>query len=144
MSHYPQAPPMTDDQVAAFLAGARIARLASHNPDGSIHLAPAWFLYDGGSILIGTQSISRKARNVAADPRVTVLVDKEAPPFKGVIIYGDAILDRENAIAGRVQIFARYMPVEQAQQMANSLAQQFEPVIIRVRPKHIISYDYAH
>jgi general stress protein 26 len=58
---------MTDDQVAAFLAGARVARLASHNPDGSIHLAPAWFLYDGGYILIGTQSASRKARNVAAD-----------------------------------------------------------------------------
>lgn len=48
MASYPQAPPMTDEEVAAFLAEAPVAPLASHNADGSIHLAPAWFLYEEG------------------------------------------------------------------------------------------------
>lgn len=142
MSPYPQAPAMTSDEVAAFLAAAPVARLASHNPDGAIHLAPAWFLYDDGHILIGTQAISRKARNVAANPQVTVLIDKEEPPFKGVIIYGTAELDRDDAAAKRVPIFAKYVPVERAEQMAHGLARQFEQVIIRVRPERIISYAY--
>ena len=42
MPPYPQAPAMTADEVAAFLATPPIVRLASRNPDGTIHLAPAW------------------------------------------------------------------------------------------------------
>ena len=143
MSPYPQAPAMTADEVAAFLATAPVARLASHNPDGTIHLAPAWFLYDDGHILIGTQFVSRKARNVGANPQVTVLVDRQEPPFKGVIIYGTAVLDRNDATLKRVPIFAKYVPAERAESMAHGLAQQFEPVIIRIKPEQIISYDYA-
>jgi len=143
MADYPQAPPMTEEEMAAFLAEAPVARLASHNADGTIHLAPAWFLYDDGHLLIGTQAISRKARNVAADPQVTVVVDSQEPPFKGVIIYGAAELDREDAAAKRVPIFAKYVAPERAEQMAQGMAEQFEPVIIRVRPERIISYDYA-
>lgn len=143
MTDYPQAPPMTDEEVAAFLAEAPVARLASHNEDGTIHLAPAWFLYDDGHLLIGTQAISRKARNVAADPQVTVVVDVAERPMKGVIIYGKAELDRENAADKRVPIFAKYVATERAEQMAHSMAEKFEPVIIRVRPERIISYDYG-
>ena len=143
MTSYPQAPPMTDDEVTSFLTEAPIARLASRNPDGTIHLAPAWFLYDDGYILIGTQLVTRKARNVAAEPQVTVLIDTQASPFKGVIMYGAAELDREDAAAKRVPIFAKYVTPERAEQMATGLAEQFEPVIIRVRPDRVISYDYA-
>lgn len=143
MASYPQAPPMIADEVGAFLAEAPVARLASHNADGTIHLAPAWFLYDDGQLLIGTQAVSRKARNVAADPQVTVVVDDPGPPFKGVIIYGTAELDCEDAAAKRVPIFAKYMPSERAEGMAHGLAEQFVPVIIRVRSERMISYDYA-
>ena len=143
MANYPQAPPMTEEEVAAFLAEAPVARLASHNEDGTIHLAPAWFLYDEGEIVIGTQAVSRKARNVAADPRVTLVVDNEEPPWKGVIIYGTAELDGEDAAAKRVPIFAKYVPPERAEEMAYGMADQFEPVIIRVRPERVISYDYG-
>lgn len=143
MASYPQAPPMTADEVGAFLATAPIARLASYNADGTIHLAPAWFLYDEGHVLIGTQRISCKARNVAAEPQVTVLVDDPEPPFKGVIIYGAAQVDQEDAAAKRAPIFAKYMPRERAEELAHGLAEQFDPVIIRVRSERMISYDYA-
>lgn len=143
MADYPQAPPMTAEEEAAFLASAPVARLASHNAEGTIHLAPAWFLYEDGQILIGTQAVTRKTRNVAADPRVTVVVDDAEPPFKGVIIYGAAELDYEDAAAKRVPIFAKYMPTERAEGMAYGLAERFDPVIIRIWPEKVISYDYA-
>src|SRR3712207_9136308 len=40
-----QAPPLTDDELHEFLQTAELARIATHNEDGSIHVAPLWFRY---------------------------------------------------------------------------------------------------
>jgi nitroimidazol reductase NimA-like FMN-containing flavoprotein (pyridoxamine 5'-phosphate oxidase superfamily) len=55
MKPYPQMPPFTQDEIEAFLNEAPIARLSSHNSDGTIHIAPVYFKYENGNILIGTQ-----------------------------------------------------------------------------------------
>lgn len=143
MKPYPQMPPLTQDELVAFLKEAPIARLSSMNPDGTIHTAPVFFKYDNGDILIGTQEVTRKVRNSKQNPNVTVLIDNQAPPFKGVVIYGEAQLDYEDVIPKRIAIFERYMPTENAQQLASGLASNYNPVIIRVKPKHMTSYDYS-
>ena len=94
---YPQAPELTDDELKAFLREAGVARLATHDADGSIHLAPLYFRYEDPDILLGTQAVSRKVRNVERDPRVTVLVDVTQPALVGVVVYGSARVERENA-----------------------------------------------
>jgi len=143
MKPYPQMPPLTQDELVVFLNEAPIARLSSMNPDGTIHSAPVYFKYDNGDILIGTQEVTRKVRNSRQNPKVTLLIDNQAPPYKGVVIYGKAELDYEDVIAKRVAIFERYMPTENAQQLATGLANTHVPVIIRVKPSHVISYDYS-
>ena len=143
MPDYPQAPPMSEEEVDLFLNQATIATLGSRNPDGTVHMAPAWFKYGDGCILIGTQKISRKARNVGRDNRVTVLIDIQEPPYKGVLIYGTAELEEENAIAERTSIFERHFPHDRAEKMVQGLAGQFDQVVIRIRPDRIVSYDYA-
>jgi len=143
MKPYPQMPPLTQDELVTFLNEAPIARLSSMNPDGTIHTAPVFFKYDNGDILIGTQEVTRKVRNSRQNPNVTVLIDNQAPPYKGVVIYGEAELDFEDVIAKRVAIFERYMPTENARGLATGLANNYEPVIIRVKPSHVISYDYS-
>lgn len=80
---------------------------------------------------------------MTAVPQVTVVVDVAEPALKGVIIYGTAELEREDAAARRVPIFAKYVGLERAEQMAMVMAEQFEQVIIRVRPERVISYDYG-
>ena len=143
MKPYPQMPPLTQDELVAFLNEAPIARLSSMNPDGTIHTAPVYFKYDNGDILIGTQEVTRRVRNTRQNSNVTVLIDNQTPPYKGVVIYGEAELDYEDVIAKRVAIFERYMPTENAQQFATGLANSFVPVIIRVKPSRIVSYDYS-
>jgi PPOX class probable F420-dependent enzyme len=143
MKRYPQMPPLTSDELVAFLNEAPIARFSSMNPDGTIHTAPVYFRYDNSDILIGTQEMTRKVRNSRRNPNVTVLIDNQAPPYKGVVIYGEAELDYEDVIAKRVAIFERYMPTETAQQFAVGLANSYVPVIIRVKPTRVISYDYS-
>jgi PPOX class probable F420-dependent enzyme len=143
MKPYPQMPPLTQDELVAFLKEAPIARLSSMNPDGTIHSAPVYFKYDDGDILIGTQDVTRKVRNTKQNPNVTLLIDSETPPYRGVVIYGEAELDYEDVIAKRISIFERYMPAENAQQLAMGLANHYDPVIIRVKPKRMTSYDYS-
>ncbi len=140
---YPQMPPLTDEEVSSLLEAVLIARLATHNPDGSIHLVPVQFKYVDGAILLGTNAISRKVKNIERDPNVTVLVDIEEMPAKGAMIYGTATLDTGDLVAERIEIFDRSMPHEVAEPFANSLAAQWEPAVIRVIPTKIVSWDYS-
>ena len=87
--------------------------------------------------------MTRKVRNIKHNPNVTLLVDNQAPPWKGVIIYGEAELDYEDVVAKRTSIFERYMPAENAHRLAAALAKNYTPVVIRVEPKHITSFDYS-
>ena len=143
MKPYPQKPPLTQDELMTFLNEAPIARLSSMNPDGTIHMAAAYFKYDSGDILIGTQDITHKVRNIKNSPNVTVLIDNQEYPFRGVLIYGVAVLEYEDVIAKRASIFERYMPVEEAREMASDLSNRFTCVVIRIKPNRVTSYDYS-
>jgi nitroimidazol reductase NimA-like FMN-containing flavoprotein (pyridoxamine 5'-phosphate oxidase superfamily) len=140
---YPQMLPMTDQELQDFLNEAPIARLCSHNPDGTIHIAPLLFQYENGEILLGTQKITRKVKNIQRNSAVTVLIDTQEPPFKGVVAYGRAELDEQDIVAKRVRIFERTMAHEEAEGLANFLLSHWEPIIIRVKPEKIISFDYT-
>jgi PPOX class probable F420-dependent enzyme len=136
-------PPLTPEELAAFLEDAPIARLATHNPDGTIHCVPLYFRYAGGDFLLGTQAMTRKVRNVERDPRVTLLIDNQSPPWKGAMIYGTAALDTVDPVAKRTVIFERYMDPDDARGLASTLADSYEPAVIRVTPSRISSWDYS-
>jgi PPOX class probable F420-dependent enzyme len=136
-------PPFTQEELVAFLNEAPVARLSSLNPDGTIHIAAVYFKYDHGDIIMGTQDGTHKVRNIKRHPKVTLLIDNQSPPWKGVLIYGEAELDYVDVIAKRITIFERYMPAENARKFAADLANNYAPVVIRVKPKRITSYDYS-
>ena len=56
-------------------AGRRVATLATRNEDDSIHLTPVWFIFEAGQLFVGTNSGSRKARNIEARGTATLLID---------------------------------------------------------------------
>ena len=138
---YPQALPFAEGDLEPFLARPLIAKLCTHNEDGTIHIAPIWFMYEDGEILLGTQEVSQKVQNIKRNSDVTVLVDNADPPFKAVIMVGAAELDYDNVIAKRALIFEKYIdnPVE----LAGQLASNFTPVIIRVKPQRVTTFDYS-
>lgn len=143
MVSYPQMPALLDSEQVDLLSQPLVARISTHNPDGTIHTVPIWFLYEDDTILFGTQDITQKVKNVRADPTMTVVVDQTEAPFKGIIMYGKASLEYDDVIEKRIKIFAKYMPIEQAKGFAHGLADKWEGVVIRFRPDKIISYDYG-
>lgn len=140
---YPQLPAMTDEELVSFFEQAQFARLGTLNEDGSIHIAPIFFIYEDGQILMASQAPSRKIRNIKRNPNVTVLIDKTEVPFKGALIYGKAELDFEDVINKRISIFKKRLCEEDAQTYASRLSAKWPCVIIRITPRRIASFDYS-
>jgi len=140
---YPQLPALNEHELVSFLEKAQFARLGTFNQDGSIHIAPIFFLFDNGQILMATQEPSRKVRNIKRNNRVSVLVDTTDIPFIGALIYGIAELDYQDVITKRIAIFEKRLSREDAETYARRLSGKWECVIIRITPTQITSFDYA-
>jgi PPOX class probable F420-dependent enzyme len=85
--------------VIALVEGPNNAHLATIMPDGSPHSVPVWVGMEGGHLAIQTSPGSRKARNIARDPRVALSVTLRDQPFTMAAIRGRVIdrLDGEDA-----------------------------------------------
>lgn len=143
-SDYPQMPPLTREEIETFLHQPLIAKLGTLNDDGTIHLAPVIFKFEGGEFLIGTQDANRRIRNIKRNSRVSLLIDDPTPPFKGVLVYGQADLDYEDVLSKRTRIFEKYNPShEQAARMAEGFCARWPSVIIRIKPDQMVSFDYS-
>ena len=56
-----------------------IATLGTENADGTIHLTAVWFIYEENSFYIATSSKTKKARNILAKPKASLMVDMRKP-----------------------------------------------------------------
>lgn len=75
---------MTEDEARRRFAGAPVARLATVTPDGAPHLVPVTFALDGDVVWWAVDAKPKRHRslrrldNIAAEPRVCLLVDHYA------------------------------------------------------------------
>jgi nitroimidazol reductase NimA-like FMN-containing flavoprotein (pyridoxamine 5'-phosphate oxidase superfamily) len=143
-SKYPQAPPFANNyEIETFLAKPLLARVSSHNDDGTIHIAPVYYLFENGEFLFGSQELSRKVKNIHRDRRVTVLIDAYEPVLQAVMAYGEAVLDYQDVLK-RVKILERYYEsLSHAKSFVEKLAKAWTTVIIHVRPTRIVTFDYS-
>lgn len=109
---------MTASERRTFLSsGSRTATLATVRVDGRPHAAPIWFLLDGDDVVFMTGSDTVKGRNLARDPRVSLVVDDETFPFAFVVLEGTCELtdDLDELRRWSTPIATRYVPAEQAE-----------------------------
>lgn len=60
--------------------------LATISPDGWPHVMPVWAVWSGGAVWFSSSNGSRKARNLAQRPRVTITTDDALNP---VVVQGE-------------------------------------------------------
>jgi PPOX class probable F420-dependent enzyme len=66
--------------VRRLVEATNYAHLATVLPDGAPHAVPVWIGLEGDRVVFMTDPRSRKARNVAREPRVALsIVDQERP-----------------------------------------------------------------
>jgi PPOX class probable F420-dependent enzyme len=79
------------DSIRALLEGANFAHVASVLPNGAPHSVPVWITIEGDRLAFFTQPGSRKARNLAADPRVAISIVDHENPYKTAQIRGRVV-----------------------------------------------------
>lgn len=132
---------MTDDERRCFLLQrARTAILATVRSDGRPHVAPVWFDLDGDTLVFTTWHESVKARNIRNDPRISLCVDDEEPPFAFVLMEGEAELRESdpNLRYWATRIAGRYMGEGLAEDYGRRNGVEGE-LLLRVRPTNVVA-----
>lgn len=83
---------MTDEERSAFLRETHTMNVASHGPEGRIHLVAMWYGFVGDDIAMWTFPKSQKVQNLRRDPRFTALVEdgSDYSLLRGVELSGTA------------------------------------------------------
>ena len=132
---------MSPAELRAFLEeGTRTGKLATTRRDGRPHVVPIWFVLDGETLLFTTGRDTVKGRNLLRDPRVSVCVDDEDPPFRFATISGRARCSDGDPelLRWSTRIAERYVGAEQADAFGRRNAVPGE-LLVRVPFEHVVS-----
>jgi PPOX class probable F420-dependent enzyme len=136
---------MTPAEVSAFLAdGTRTAKLATTMRDGSPHVMPVWFVLEGEQLVFNTGADTVKGRNLRRDPRASILVDDDRPPFAFVHLRGTVALseDAGELLRTATEIGGRYMGADRAEEFGRRNGVPGE-LVCRFTPERVIALSYV-
>jgi PPOX class probable F420-dependent enzyme len=129
------------EQIRAFLSeGTRTAKVAVVRKDGSPLVTPVWFLVEGDEVIVFTTGKrSVKGHALERDPRVSICVEDDEPPFGFVRVDGVAEVSEDPA---ELRLFAtriaeRYMGAGRAEEFGERNSVPGE-ILVRVRPTHVV------
>jgi PPOX class probable F420-dependent enzyme len=136
---------MTGPEMTTFLTEgphgrAPTGKLATVRADGSPHVAPIWFALDGDDWLFTTHATSVKGKALRRDPRVSICVDDDRPPFAFVIVSGRVALseDPQDLLRWATVIGGRYMGADQAESYGTRNGVPGE-LLVRLTPTRVIA-----
>jgi len=133
-----------DPVVQELLRGRHIACLGTENPDGSIHLTAVWFLFDGECLYVATSSRSRKARNVLARPKASLMIDSRDPAAsRGVTAMGTVeVLTGEVSREWNLRIHRRYLSeAALADTRIGPVFAAWDDVTLKLKPRSFVAWD---
>ena len=132
---------MTDPKVSAFLsAGTRTGKLAYSGSGGRSLVAPVWFIVEDGVLVFNTGKYTAKGRALTRDPRATLCVDLEEPPYAFVQVQGDAEISEDpvELVRTATAIAARYTGRDRAEEFGKRNGVPGE-LVVRLRPTKVIA-----
>jgi PPOX class probable F420-dependent enzyme len=136
---------MSRDEWHEFVtAGGRTGKLAVVRADGSPHVVPIWFVLDTVGdqdyVIFNTGENTLKGKALRRDPRFSLCVDDEAPPFSFVSIAAVAEIseDLDEMLPWSTKIGGRYMGADVAEQFGKRNAVKGE-LLIRGRITKVVA-----
>jgi PPOX class probable F420-dependent enzyme len=128
-----------------FLRGRHIAVLVTLDAEGRPVPTPIWYAFRDGAFYFRTADSAEKKANVRRDPRVSVCIQDERPPYRAVVVYGTAeVLAGEEWLADALP--RRYLGAVGAigyRMSAREAIEQGPEVTMVMRPERYASFDFA-
>ena len=127
-----------------FLKKQKILHLATLDNKDNPHIIPVWYLFNSKKLYVGTNSKTKKAKNIKNNSKVSFCVDTgiNSPDIFGVMGQGNAKLIREKDEVSKIEkkILLRYFKT-----LNNKSAQELleeTDCIIEIRPKKYSVWEY--
>jgi PPOX class probable F420-dependent enzyme len=141
---------LTNAEIDARLASTALARLATLRPDGMIHLTPIWFDWDGEVFRLTLGAGRVHLKNLAADTRVSILIDEDPRLQHGLAAgawaiecRGTAELSKDEALIREVthRALVKALGPADAEQYTQPLMAEGR-TIVTITPKVWHTWDY--
>ena len=135
----------TETQREEFLAGTHVAVLSvaatGGRPPASV---PIWYGYaPGGNILVNTGVESRKTKLIERSGVVTLVVQREEPPYQYVVVEGTVVDTASPApLEVREEIAIRYLGEEGGRAFVQGMADS-PNILFTIRPDRWITADFS-
>ncbi len=114
-----------------------IAMLGTEGPYGP-HLAPIWFEYIDGSLLVVTPEGSQKVVNITRSPRVGFAVNDERG--RTVMVNGHASFEPMVGTAALERIAIHYRGPESGRRYVKARSPDARSVVITITPERWMTY----
>ncbi|MEU1788229.1 PPOX class F420-dependent oxidoreductase [Streptomyces sparsogenes] len=126
------------DGLKKYLDESRaFATVATISPDGRPHLTVVWVIRDGDDLVFSTTADRLQGRNLARDPRITVMINPPDDPYVYAEIRGTATVtpDSDKEVLNKVSLkftgqdYATFNPASR---------NDGERVVVRVTPTKVV------
>jgi len=111
-------------KTSEFLKSQKILRLATIDDKNNPHIVPVWYEFRNKRFYVGTNTRTRKAKNIKINPKVSFCIDVgvRSPDIFGVMGVGKArlILEKNQVSCIAKRILKRYfksLKVKSAQEL---------------------------
>ncbi|MEU1350445.1 PPOX class F420-dependent oxidoreductase [Streptomyces sp. NPDC005775] len=125
------------EELKALLDTPVFVTVATIQPDGSPQASPVWVKRDGDDILISTTAGRRKEKNLARDPRVSVVLQPFDAPYVYAEIRGTATLTTDGGQELIDELSQKYTGKKYAEFNPDSAGENAR-VVVRITPRKIV------
>jgi PPOX class probable F420-dependent enzyme len=131
---------LAPDDLGDLLELPRVAVLATYRRDGTVLLSPVWHEWSDGGFNVVTGSGGVKAGHLRRDPRASIVVYEDDPPYRGLELRAEARLSTPEDRSITRRIATRYLGQEAGEQYAETGG---DDLLIRLEPGELRAWDFA-
>jgi PPOX class probable F420-dependent enzyme len=117
-----------------------VAVLATYRRDGTVLLSPVWHEWRDGGFNVVTGPHDVKAVHLRRDPRASIVVCDDSPPYRGIELRCTARLDTTGVHEVVERIASRYLGPEAGSSYAETSG---DGLLIRLEPGGLRAWDFA-
>jgi PPOX class probable F420-dependent enzyme len=131
---------LTPDDLGDLLELPIVAVLATYRRDGTVLLSPVWHEWrdNGFSVVTGSRDV--KALHLRRDPRASIVVCDDQPPYRGVELRAQARLSTLEDESIVRSIATRYLGPEEGERYVQT---GYDDLRIRLEPGELRAWDFA-
>ena len=124
----------------SLIKGKYLADLVTIMPDGSPHIAPVWYKYDGENYLILSEPNTVKVKNIKNDKRVAILISKTDPPYSYVMLKGHAKISDCEYEPLLMELSVKYLGESAGKKYGDEIKQTSEFILITFTPNKVVEF----